>query len=85
MFLQRLLEAWLQVWFSKTILLLCNVDVLVRATKTLIQELETRFLTHGVMDVLGIMYPQHWLLANCETIYPKHLVVIKTTFYFNKT
>jgi hypothetical protein len=56
-----LLEAWLQVWLSKVILLLCNVDALVGAVETLIQELETRFLAHGVMDVLGITYPQYWL------------------------
>jgi hypothetical protein len=32
------------------------VDVLIGAIKTLIQELETRFLAHGVMDALGIVY-----------------------------
>jgi hypothetical protein len=32
MFLHGLLEAWLQVWLSKVVLLLCNVDVLVGAT-----------------------------------------------------
>jgi hypothetical protein len=37
------------------------VDVLVGVIKTLIQELETRFLAHGVMDALGIVYPQYWL------------------------
>jgi len=33
------------------------VDVLAKALETLIQELETRFPTHGVMDILGIVYP----------------------------
>jgi hypothetical protein len=61
MLLQRLLEAWLQVWLSKVILLLCNVDVLAGIVKTLIQELKTRFLAHGFMDVLRIVYPQYWL------------------------
>ncbi len=37
MLLQGLLEAWLQVWLSKVVLLLCNVDVLAKAAKTLIQ------------------------------------------------
>jgi hypothetical protein len=55
------LEAWLQVWLFKVILLLCNVDVLVGTTKTLIQGFEARFLAHGVMDALGIVYPQCWL------------------------
>jgi hypothetical protein len=57
MFLQGLLEAWLQIWLSKVVLLLCNVDALAGVVETLIQELETRFPTHGVMDVLGIVYP----------------------------
>jgi hypothetical protein len=54
-----LLEAWLQVWLSKVVLLLCNVDALVGIAKTLIQELKTRFLANGVMDALGIVYPQY--------------------------
>ncbi len=51
----------------------------------LVQELETRFLAHGVMDALGIMYPQYWLHVDYETSFPKHLVVIKITFYSSKT
>jgi hypothetical protein len=51
------LEAWLQVWLSKIVLLLRNVDVLSSIKETLIQELETRFSAHGVMDALGIVYP----------------------------
>jgi hypothetical protein len=57
MLLQGLLETWLQVWLFKVVLLLCNVDALVEVVKTLIQELEIRFPTHGVMDALGIVYP----------------------------
>jgi hypothetical protein len=57
MLLQGLLETWLQVWLFKIVLLLCNVDAFTKVIKTLIQELEIRFPTHGVMDVLGIMYP----------------------------
>ncbi len=33
--------------------------VLIKARKTLVQKLEIRFLTHGVMDVLGILYPRY--------------------------
>jgi hypothetical protein len=40
---------------SKVVLLLCNADVLARVKETLFQELETRFLAHGVMDALGIV------------------------------
>jgi hypothetical protein len=45
----------LQVLFSKGNLII--VDVLARAPETLIQELETRFPTHGVMDIIEIVYP----------------------------
>ncbi len=57
MLLQGLLETWLQVWLFKVILLLCNVDALAEVVETLIQELETRFPTHGLMDALGIVNP----------------------------
>ncbi len=85
MLLQGLMEECLQIWLSKVVLLLCNVDALVGATETLIQELETRFLAHGVMDALGIVYPQYWLQVNYETSFLKHFVVIKIIFCFNKT
>jgi hypothetical protein len=61
------------------------MDALARAAKTLIQQLETRFLAHGVMDALGIVYPQYWLQVDYETSFPKHLVVIKIILYFSKT
>jgi hypothetical protein len=48
-----------QVWLSKVVLLLCNVDALVGVAETLIERLETRFVTHGVMDAFGIVYPQY--------------------------
>ncbi len=85
MLLQGLLETWLQVWLSKVVLLLCNVDVLARAAKTLIQELETRFPAHGLMDVLGIVYPKYWLQVECETSFPKKTCLIKTFFCSSKT
>jgi hypothetical protein len=83
--LQGLLEAWLQVWLSRVVLLLCNVHALVGAVETSVEELETRFPTHGVMYALGIVYPQYWLQAYCETFFTKHLAIIKTTFYSSKT
>jgi hypothetical protein len=61
------------------------VDALAGAAKTLVEELETKFPTHGVMYALGIVYPQYWLQAYCETFFTKHLVVIKTTLYSSKT
>ncbi len=55
------------------------------AIKTLIQELETRLPTHGLMDALRIVYPQYWLQVDYETSFPKHLVVIKIVFCSSKT
>jgi hypothetical protein len=37
------------------------------------------------MDVFGIVDPLYWLQPDCEAFFPKHLEVIKTTFYSNKT
>ncbi len=51
---QGLLKVGLQVVFSKCNLIV--VDVLERAKYLLIQELEIRFLAHGVMDAIGIVY-----------------------------
>jgi hypothetical protein len=59
--------------------------VLVGASKNLVQKLETKFPTHGVMDVLKIMYPQYWLEPNQGASFPKHLKVIKMAFYYGKT
>ncbi len=39
---EGLLEAWLEVWLFKVVLLLCNVDVLAKVEETLIQELEKK-------------------------------------------
>jgi hypothetical protein len=42
-------------------------------------------LTHGVMDVLGIVYPQYWMQSEYDVTFVKHLQVIKLTFYSGKT
>jgi hypothetical protein len=42
------------------------------------------FLAHGVMDALGIVYPQYWSQLDCEMSFPKHLQVIKATFCSSK-
>jgi hypothetical protein len=41
------------VWFGKV-------------AKKLIQKLETRLLTHGVMDVFAIVYLQYWSKLNYD-------------------
>lgn len=43
----------------------------------LIRELKSRFPNHEVLDVLGIVYPQYWLLSNAEDKFRKHLAVLK--------
>jgi hypothetical protein len=50
---QEVLKVGLQVLFSKCNLIV--VDVLEGVKYILIQELEIRFLAHGVMDAIGIV------------------------------
>ncbi len=52
---------------------------LTRVAKSLIRELEIMFLAHGVMDILGIVYPQYWLQLDCDAYFAKHLEVLKIT------
>ena len=40
-------------------------------------ELEVRFPTMDVLDVLGVIYPQYWLQGDGEASFCKHLTVIK--------
>jgi hypothetical protein len=35
--------------------------VFIGVRESFVQMLEIRFLAHGVMDVLGIVYPQYWI------------------------
>ncbi len=39
---------------------------LVGVAKKLMKVLEIRFPTHGVMNALGIVYPQYWLQPDCD-------------------
>jgi hypothetical protein len=36
-------------------------SILIGVGEALLQEFEIRFLAHGAMDVLGIVYPQCWM------------------------
>jgi hypothetical protein len=49
-------------------------------TKWLVKELQGRFLAHGVMDNLGVVYPQYWLQSDVEECFNKRLDVIKVAF-----
>jgi len=59
--------------------------VLTKVGEVLIWELETSFLTNGVMDALGIVYPQYWMQVECDASFAKYFYVIKRTFYYAKT
>jgi hypothetical protein len=37
------------------------LSILIGVGEALIQELEIRFPAHGVLDALGIGYPQYWM------------------------
>ncbi len=39
----------------------------------LIEELDVRFPKQSVLDAIGVVYPQHWLQANVDNIFPQHL------------
>jgi hypothetical protein len=43
-------------------------------------KLQGRCLTHGMVDNLGVVYPQYWLQSNAKESFCKHLNVIKTIF-----
>ncbi len=58
---------------------------LTRFAKSLISELEIMFPTHGVMDTLGILYPQYWLQPKCDPSFAKYLEILKTFFCYGKT
>jgi hypothetical protein len=46
----------------------------------LIEELNVRFLKQLVLNAMGVVYPQYWLQANVDNIFPRHLKVLKS-FY----
>jgi len=50
--------------------LLCG---LAKAIENLMRELEIRFLAHGVMNALGIVYPRYWLQLNFDASFANHL------------
>jgi hypothetical protein len=58
---------------------------LIGAGKVLVQDLEIRFLAHGVMNVLGIVYPQFRVQSECDATFVKHLQVITLVFCLGKT
>jgi hypothetical protein len=55
-----------------------------RVVDYLVNKLEGRFLAHGVMDSLNVVYPQYWLQLNEKVSFSNHLHVIKKTYYHPK-
>jgi hypothetical protein len=53
--------------------------------KFLILKLESHFSSHGVMEILGVIFCQYWMIENYEESFKKHIVVIKAQYcYFKK-
>ncbi len=57
---------------------------LIGAGKNLIKELEIKFPTHGVMDVLGIVYLSYFLQLENDVSFAKHLEILKIVFIITK-
>ncbi len=39
------------------------------AAKCLISELQSHFPAHGVIEALGVVFPQYWMMADCEEFF----------------
>jgi hypothetical protein len=55
-----------------------------KVANCLVKDLERRFLTHGVMDNMGVLYPQYWLQLDAKAIFAKHLCAIKEAYFHLK-
>jgi hypothetical protein len=51
----------------------------------LIKELDGRFLEQIVLNAMGIVYPQYWLQAHVNMIFPQRLEVLKDFFGSQRT
>ena len=55
------------------------------AAQVLINELQSHFSLHEVMDALGMLYPQYWLQIRADVYFPQHLAVLKAHYSKTKT
>jgi hypothetical protein len=55
---------------------------LVKVAKNLMKELEIKFLAHGVVNVIGIVY---WLQLDYDASFASQLQVLKIAFCYGKT
>jgi hypothetical protein len=53
---------------------------LTKVATGLIEELDARFSKQTILNAKGINYPQYWLHAYVDTIFPKHLEVLKELY-----
>jgi hypothetical protein len=51
----------------------------------LMAEFRSQFPSQGVLDALGLLYPQFWAMPDVEKQFPKHLSVIKQWYAVPKT
>jgi hypothetical protein len=58
--------------------------IVARFATSLIHELDTKFPTHAIMDVLGIVYSQYWFHLDANVSFKKHLEVLKVALYCGK-
>ena len=43
----------------------------------MLEELDARFPAVAMLDAFGVVYPHYWLQGDCESIFRKHLSLIK--------
>jgi hypothetical protein len=55
----------------------CILSLIANAAKQLGHELSCRFPAHHLMEALGLVYLQYWLMENCKENFDKHMLVIK--------
>jgi hypothetical protein len=54
-------------------------------TQSLIDELDSRFPSHEVLDAFGILYPQYWVQEGTEDSFPHHHAVLKKQYSHRQT
>lgn len=50
------------------------------AADQVMEEVRSRFPAYGLMDALGIVYPQYWKNGDLHALFRKHLDIIKAHF-----
>jgi hypothetical protein len=45
---------------------------------------QSHFPAHGVIEALGAVFPQYWMMADCEEFFKQHISVIKAQYCYAK-